>query len=132
MAVNKTSLSAGALIREILLDNHDVSTITNHVFPVATDKADLPYILYRRSGMSPIRSKNKTDHNDTIQIDIVCFAATYAESLALAEAVRDALDHVEAVSNDKSLSLRSCDLIDAQETWENNAFIQSLTFEAKI
>lgn len=132
MAVNKTSLSAGLLIREILLDNQDVSAITKHVFPLVTDKADLPYILYRRSGMSNVHSKNRSDHNDTIQMDIICFTATYAESIALAEAVRAALDGIEAVSNDKSLSLRSCDLIDAQETWEDNAFMQSLTFEAKI
>ena len=39
MAVNRTSLSVGTLIREILLDSADVTARTNKVYPVATDKA---------------------------------------------------------------------------------------------
>ena len=131
MAVNKTSLSAGLLIREILLDNQDVSAITNHIFPIVTDKADLPYILYKRSGISHTCNKGRSD-NDTIQMDVICFTTTYAESIDLAEAVRAALDGIEAVSNDKSLRLRSCNLVDGSEGWQDDAYMQSLTFEVKI
>ena len=47
MAANKkTSLSAGSIIRAILLEDADVKAMTGNVFPVATDKATLPYILY--------------------------------------------------------------------------------------
>lgn len=49
MAVPKTSLSAGAIIRAILLDDADVAARVNKVFPVVTDSAELPYILYRRN-----------------------------------------------------------------------------------
>ena len=51
MAVSKTSLSAGALIREVLLGSAEVTARTNKIFPVVVDNAVLPYILYRRSSM---------------------------------------------------------------------------------
>ena len=47
----KTSLSAGAVIREILLANADVKRRTGKIFPVMTSKAELPYILYRRAAL---------------------------------------------------------------------------------
>lgn len=58
MAVPKTSLSAGKIIRAVLLEDAEVAARTNKFFPVVADSAELPYILYRRISLSPTPQKS--------------------------------------------------------------------------
>lgn len=126
----KTSLSAGAIIRGILIADADVSRIAKKVFPVVTDKAELPYVAYRRSRLEHNPTKAKNPGADTVQIDINCYAATYQESIELAEAVRAALDYVQGEKD--GLVMRSCILADGEEIYEDDAYIQCLTFQVQI
>lgn len=130
MAVNKTSLSAGALVREILLEDAAVSGRTRKVYPVVTDQAELPYILYRRAGMSTIPQKAGQPGADDVQMEILCFTARYGEGVELAEAVRGALDMVSAEGC--GLRLRGCYLSDSEEGWEDDAYIQRMVFILKL
>lgn len=130
MAVPKTSLSAGAIIRTILLEDADVAARTNKVFPVATDCAELPYILYRRTSLAANPQKSGQPGADEIQIEVLCFAERYSESVELAEAVRAALDHVSAEHD--GMRLRSCYLADSEEAYQDDAFVQQLVFSARI
>jgi hypothetical protein len=126
----KTSLSAGAIIRDILINDADVMAIAKKVFPVVTDKAELPYVAYRRSRLEHNTTKAKNPGADTVQIDINCYAATYQESVELAEAVRAALDYSQGEKD--GLVMRSCTLADGEEIYENDAFVQCLTFRVQI
>lgn len=133
MAVSKTSLSAGALIREILLDSDEVTSRCAKVFPVATDKAELPYILYRRAAFDQNPQKSGQPGADTVQLEVICFTADYDESVELAEAVRGALDNLRDVqTDDETLALRSCYLADSEEAWQDDAYVQQLIFYVKI
>lgn len=127
---NKSILSAGELIRQTLTINADVSAITNKVFPVVTDKATLPYVLYRRVSMEQQPNKGGWSYADVAQIEVICFAATYSGSVQLAEAVRGALDGAQ-ISGD-GLVLRSCYLSDSEEAWQDDAFVQAMTYTIKI
>ncbi len=130
MAVPKTSLSAGAIFRAVLLDDAEVAARTNKVFPVATDSAELPYILYRRTSLSPNPQKSGQPGADEIQIEVICFTERYSEGVELAEAVRTALDQVSAVH--EGMRLRSCYLLDSEEAYQDDAFVQQLVFSAKM
>ncbi len=130
MAVPKTSLSAGALIRSMLLQDPEVAARTGKIFPVITDRADLPYILYRRASLQALPQKQGRPGSDEIQIEVVCFTARYSEGVELAEAVRAALDYTRAEHDGQVM--RGCYLSDAEEAYENDAFIQQLTFTIKI
>ena len=126
----KTSLSAGAVIRGILIADTDVMRIAKKVFPVVTDKAELPYVAYRRSRLEHNPTKAKNPGADTVQIDINCYAATYEKSIELAEAVRAALDNVKGEKS--GLTMRSCYLSDGEEFYEDDAYVQGLTFNVQI
>ena len=126
----KTSLSAGAVIRGILIADTDVMRIAKKVFPVVTDKAELPYVAYRRSRLEHNPTKAKNPGADTVQIDINCYAATYEKSIELAEAVRAALDYVQGEKD--GLVMRSCTLVDGVEIYEDDAYVQCLTFQVQI
>lgn len=129
MAVNRTILSAGEIIQQILTNDAEVSSRAGKVFPVVCDEAKLPYIIYRRTGMEQIPVKRVTGA-DTASIEIMCCTANYSEGIDLAEAVRAALDGISYSYN--GLTLRSCTLVDSEESWQDDAYIQSLVFNVKI
>lgn len=126
----KTSLSAGVIICDILTKNAAVKRIAKKVFPVVTDNAQLPYIAYRRSRLEHNPTKAGQPGADTVQMDVNCYAATYEESVELAEAVREALDYTKGEKDD--LTMRSCTLVDGEEFYEDDAFVQGLTFKVQI
>ena len=126
----KTSLSAGIIIRDILSRDADVNQIATKVFPVVTDKALLPYVAYRRARLDHKPVKTGMPGADTAIIEINCYGKTYEESITLAEAVRAALDNVQAEKS--GLKMRSCYLSDGEEFYEDDAYVQGLTFSVQI
>ena len=130
MAVCKTSLSAGSIIRELLLKDPEVSKRTKKIFPVATDTAVLPYILYRRASMEQRPTKGGYPGADAVVIEIVCYTETYVEGIELEEAVRAEIEIVQEKKVD--FFERSCMLIDSEEGYDNDAFAQQLIFNIKI
>lgn len=131
MAANKkTSLSAGSIIRDILLKDAEVKKRTNKIFPVATDTAVLPYILYRRVSMGQNPTKAGGHGADTVTIEIVCYTEKYSDGVELAEAVRAALDGKQGEKD--GLVMRSCILTDSEEGYDSDAYAQQLVFNIKI
>lgn len=130
MAQEKTSLSAGAVIRSLLLSDGEVAKRTSKIFPIAIDKAQLPYILYRRAALDQNPTKAGLPGADTVTMEVVCYSAKYAESVELAEAVRGVLDHASAES--EGVRMRSCLLVESEEGYENDAYVQQLIFQIRI
>lgn len=130
MAVPKSSLSAGAIIRAVLLENAEVAARTNKIFPVVTDSAELPYILYRRAALETNPQKEGAPGADEIEMEVLCYSARYGESVEMAEAVRAALDFTTA--EHEGQRMRSCYLADSEEAYQDDAFVQMLSFKVKI
>lgn len=130
MAVPKTSLSAGAIIRAVLLADEEVASRVNKIFPVATDSAELPYILYRRVSILTVPQKSGQPGADETQVEILCFTERYGEGVELAEAVRAALDMRSAEYG--GMRMRSCYLADSEEAYQDDAYVQQLVFSVKI
>ena len=129
MAVNRTSLSAGEIIRAILIEDSEVMARANKVFPVVEDSAELPYIVYRRTQLEQVPTKAGRGA-DTVGIEILCYTKGYTEGVELAEAVRGALDGVQGESD--GLVMRSCYLSDSEEACQGDAYVQQLVFNVKI
>lgn len=129
MAVSKSSLSAGEIIRAMLIKDSEVMARVNKVFPVVEDKADLPYIVYRRTQLEQDPTKAGRGA-DTVGIEILCYTAGYTEGVELAEAVRSALDNRQGETD--GLVMRSCFLTDSEEAWQDDAYVQQLVFNVKI
>ena len=130
MAQRKTSLSAGSIIRDMLLKDPEVKKRTNKVFPVVTDTAVLPYILYRRAAMEQNQTKAGYPGADTVVIEVVCYTEKYADGIELAEAVRAALDGKQGEKD--GVVMRSCMLSDSEEGYDSDAYAQQLVFRVKI
>ena len=107
-----------------------MKSFTDDVFPVATDKATLPYILYRRTALDHNPTKAGQPGADTVQIEVICFTEKYKDGIEMAEAVRNALDYSRGELN--GLVMRSCILKDSEEAWQDDAYVQQLVFEVRI
>lgn len=129
MAVSKTSLSAGEIIRAMLIEDSEVMARANKVFPVVEDSAELPYIVYRRTQLEQDPTKGRRGA-DTVGIEILCYTKGYTEGVELAEAVRGVLDGAQGESD--GLVIRSCYLADSEEAWQDDAYVQQLVFNVKI
>lgn len=129
MAVSKSSLSAGEIIRAMLIEDSEVMARANKVFPVVEDSAELPYIVYRRTQLEQDPTKGRRGA-DTVGIEILCYTKGYTEGVELAEAVRGALDGAQGESD--GLVMRSCYLADSEEAWQDDAYVQQLVFNVKI
>lgn len=129
MAVSRTSLSAGEIIRAVLTEDPEVIARAKKVYPVVEDTAELPYIVYHRTSLeqTPVKSLYRAD---SVTIEVLCYTAGYTEGVELAEAVRDALDGKQAESN--GLVMRSCYLTDSEEAWQDDAYVQALVFNVRI
>lgn len=126
----KTSLSAGSIIRELLMGSTEITELTEKIFPVVTDEAELPYIVYRRAELKHNPTKAGSPGADTVKIEILCCTGGYAEGVELAELVREALEYSQGEID--GLIMRSCVLEGSEERWEDDAFVQQLDFIIKI
>lgn len=129
MAVSKSSLSAGEIIRAVLTSDPEVTARAKKVYPVVEDTAELPYVVYRRTQLEQGQVKGRRG-NDTVTIEVLCYTEGYTEGVELAEAVRDALDNKTAESD--GLVMRSCYLTDSEEAWQDDAYLQVLVFNVKM
>lgn len=129
MAVNKSSLSAGEIIRAVLVEDPEVAARTTKVYPVVADEAKLPYVVYRRTQLEQDATKSRRGA-DTIGIEVLCYTEQYTPGVELAEAVRDALDGKQAEVD--GLVMRSCHLSDSEEGWQDDAYVQQLVFTVKM
>lgn len=129
MAVSRTSLSAGEIIRAVLTEDPEVIARAKKVYPVVEDTAELPYIVYHRTSLEQTSVKSLS-RADSVTIEVLCYTAGYTEGVELAEAVRDALDGKQAESN--GLVMRGCYLTDSEEAWQDDAYVQALVFNVRI
>jgi hypothetical protein len=78
MAVSRSSLSAGEIIRAVLVEDPEVSARTGKVYPVVEDSAELPYIVYRRTQLEQAQVKGQRGA-DTVGIEVLCYTQHYTE-----------------------------------------------------
>lgn len=126
----RSALSAGLVIFEALSEDVDVKALASRVYPVMTTDAKLPCIFYRRASLDslPTKSSGSARH---AAVEIFCCSSDYSGSVDMAEAVRRCLDG-QNMEGSCGLRIRSCQLVDSDEDWQDDAFIQRLIFNIGI
>ena len=83
MTQKKTSLSAGAIIRSLLLADDEVKRRANKVFPIVIDQAQLPYILYRRASLQHNPTKAGAPGADTVAMEVCAIRPSMPKAWSL-------------------------------------------------
>lgn len=128
--MQKTSISIGEAINDLLTSDKTLTSAVTRVFPVVTDVAELPYVAYRRVKTDQVSVKGYRTGNEMVTVQVNSYAASYERSISVAEIVRQILDGVQYDKN--GISIRSSVMVNSEESWENDAFVQKLTFEMKV
>lgn len=130
MGVNRlTSLSAGIVISKLLSNNKDLHGKVTAIFPVAADKAELPYIVYKRTKGEYTPVKTGTGADSSL-VEILCCAASYGDAVNLAEIVRRILDG--AWYRDSLIEMRCCRYESSDDFWEDDAYVVRMIFKISI
>jgi hypothetical protein len=124
----RTSISSGITIYKALAADEAVKALCSRVYPVySLDEETLPYIVYERT--SAQGDYNKSGQRDLFSFDIAVYAKTYGEAVDIAEAVRAALE--DNIFEGDGMVTKYITFRGATETWQDDAYIVNLSFEAK-
>lgn len=101
------------------------------VYPLVADEGTTyPFVIYRRSGLYPSTTKDRYSFREMATVELIVAAATYPDSISLAEKVKGTLEHTRGKFND--IVIGDITMINADEDYLEDAFIQKLTFQIEI
>jgi len=92
------------------------------VYPLVADEGTTyPFVVYRRSGLYPSTTKDRYSYREMATVEVMVIAATYSDSITLAESVKGKLEHTRGKFND--IMIGDILLINADEDYLEDAFV---------
>ena len=117
-------IEVGKAIKAILED-------IDKVYPLVADAGTtFPFIVYRRSSLRPASTKDRYNYSETATVEIIVASNSYPESINIALQVKDLLVGTRGVYCD--INIGEITLINAEEDYLEDSFIQKLTFNIEI
>ena len=126
------SILVSKYIRRFLVENEEVQGLidVNNIFPlIANADTTFPFIVFQRSNLMPIYTKDILTENQITMV-IIVVSNDYIQSLDLANAVRHALEGNIYRDNDIVISAMKMESI-TEETLED-AYIQRMVFTFNV
>lgn len=104
--------------------------VPNKIFPlVAEQTTTFPFIVYWRNNITSDSCKDGF-HQDQVSFTVSCVSDNYTQSLQLANECRKSLEGMRYLYDGMTISF--CKLTSIDETFQENAFVQMLTFECTV
>lgn len=125
-------LQIGKAIYSLLTENEELNNLINKkVYPlIANVNTTFPFIVYRRSGIDSVSSKDRLINRERGNIDLIIASDTYNESIEIAEKVNKALIHKRGLV--AGINIKDIELVNASEDFIEDTFIQELTYKIEI
>lgn len=125
-------LQIGRVIRKILLANSPLKEkVGSKIFPLVADKGTtFPFIVYRRESATPSTNKDRLIYDIDSTVSIIIATDNYTQSIEIAENVIAALNIGGGVIDE--LEILELELINTDERYQEETFIQQLTYKIKI
>lgn len=121
------SILVSKLIYTLLSEDESLNTLVDKkIFPlIAEHDTKFPFIVFNRDNITSNGCKDGY-HEDNITFTVTAVSANYLDSLDIANKVRQILER-RAIKSDY-LSLYNVTLNSLDETYQDNAFVQRLSF----
>lgn len=121
------SILISKVIYSILIEDEEINKYINkQIYPlVAEANTNFPFITFTRDSINTISSKDGY-YEDNIIFSINVVSANYLSSLEIANRVRQLFQRKKISSND--LNLYDVKLTSINEEYNDNAYVQALTF----
>lgn len=125
------SLQVGKAIYSLLSSNQQlVSMVDGNIFPlIAEINTTFPFIVYKREAITPQYTKDYWT-SDEVMINVMVASNDYVQSIEIADLVRQSLDQKQGEYS--GIKIRDLRLIQADEDFIDDTYIQYLTFKIRI
>lgn len=122
----------GRVIKARLLASAEVTALVGQkIFPiVAVQSTPAPYVTYCRTSVKPGYTKDRKSLTDTATVEVTIYAPTYEQSIAVMNAVDNALQGFRGTLED--IEVDRVRLINSEEDFQDGAALQNLVFEIDI
>ena len=110
------------------------SYVGDRLFPlIAANGTNFPFCIYQREGVQSTLCKDGL-YQDEVTVSIKVVSSTYFEGAHIAQAVRRVLQKPELNYFDAGTNIKAThiQLISADEAYENDSYVQLLTFSMTI
>lgn len=125
-----STISFAKAINKLLSTDNIKSVVNNKVYPlIAPLNTSFPYLVFQRTS-TPYNTKDNI-YQDSINIEIIAVSDNYDKSVELAELIRNELEGKRNI-NIEEFRIASIKLVDSSESYSNDAYLQSLTFNFRI
>lgn len=125
-----TTISFGRTIKSLLNAKSIKALIDNKVYPlIAPLNTTFPYVVYQRTS-TPQTTKDNA-YQDNVSIEIIIVSNNYDQSVNIAEIIRNEIECKRNIIVE-GFNIADIKLVLSDETYNNDAYLQSLTFNFRI
>ena len=125
MKLRTSSLKIGRVIHNELKD-------IIRTFPIIADKnATYPFGIYKRLSLTSDNTKDIFNYEEEANVEIIIATTTYDESVELAQAIKIRMESTKGsfeTPKEEAIYIDNIELTNASEDWQNDAYIQRLSF----
>lgn len=129
MKLRTSSLKIGRVI------HHRLNDIIR-IFPIIAEKGvEGNFAIYRRTSLSTDDTKDLYNYEEVAVMEIVVVASNYNNSVDLAQAIKIRMEATKGdfeTECEEAISINNVEMTNASEDWQNDSYIQRLTFEITI
>ena len=119
-----SGLAIGKAIKSILSG-------IDKVYPLVADEGTtFPFVIYRRSSLTPSSTKDRFNYKESAMVEIIVASNSYPDSINLAEQVKDKMENTRGIFN--GVNVGEVTLINADEDYLEDTFIQKMNFNIEI
>lgn len=125
-----STISFAKPLNKLLSSDTIKAVVSNKVYPlIAPLNTNFPYIVFQRTS-TPYSTKDNV-YQDNLNVEIIAVSDNYDKSVELAEIIRNELEGKRNITIE-DFKISSIKLVDSNEQYANDAYLQSLTFNFRI
>lgn len=125
-----STISFAKALKTLLSSDSIKSIVSNKVYPlIAPLNTTFPYLVFQRTS-TPYSNKDNI-YQDSLNVEIICVSDNYDKSVELAELIRNELEGKRNITIEE-FKIASIKMIDSNESYANDGYLQSLTFNFRI
>lgn len=126
------SILLGKSIFKLLSASEELKTyVDKRIYPLIADNdTSFPFITYSRDSIYPSSSTKDGYHEDTCTFSILIVSLEYLKSLEIANICRGIFEKRKIES--EGLILEYVELTSISEEYQDNSYIQNLSFQCKV
>lgn len=126
------SILIGKVIYSKLSENQTIQeVIADRIYPVIAEQTtNYPFIIYYRNSVVNTIFNKDGSVEDNVEFTVTVVSTKYNESADLANEIRKIFEKREILNN--VIRITNCRLNGIAESYEDNAYVQSLTFSCTV